>query len=316
MSTDQARPRRSVLYLPASNPRAIEKSRDLECDTIVFDLEDAVAPAAKDEARKNLLAAFQAAGFGTRETVIRTNAIGSDDYLNDLQTIATCAPDAVLLPKVSSPTDLIAFARDARQAGLKLVRSAATESDGDIVPSDHIPSGVAVWAMIETVAALTGLHQILEANSVVALDCLVVGTNDIAKETGVSPGNQRLYLMPWLMGIVLAAKQHQISVLDGVWNDFRDTRGFEAETMQSLAMGFDGKTLIHPSQIEPSNRIFSPSAQAIQEAQEIVAAFSLPEHHRAGVINLNGRMVERLHLEQAQRLLAIHQGICAKEKMR
>ncbi len=286
-------PRRSALYLPASNARAIEKARSLPADVIIFDLEDAVAPGAKAQARQALVEAFAQAGFGHRETVIRTNEIGSDDYALDLAAIARCGPAAVLLPKVSDPGQVERFAADAASAGLA--------------------EGIASWFMIETVAALMNLPAIVAAGRRArpVLDCLVVGTNDIAKETGVSPDNGRACLVPWLMSIVLTAKHQQVAVLDGVWNDFKDMAGFEAETRQGRAMGFDGKTLIHPTQVALANEVFSPSASALADARLIVEAFRDPAYANAGVINLDGRMVERLHLAQAQRLLAIDEAIRA-----
>lgn len=281
--------------MPASNVRAIEKARGLKADAIVFDLEDAVAPAVKPQARSNLIAAFGEGGFGKRETIIRTNAIGSDDYAVDLQTIATCRPNGVLLPKVSSVDQVLCFRQDAHAAGL--------------------PTTLQTWFMVETVPALVKLEAIVAAGCApdYRLACLVVGTNDIARESGVSTADDRRYLVPWLMQIVLSAKHAGIPVLDGVWNDFKDDAGFEAETAQSVAMGFDGKTLIHPAQIESANRLFSPDPVQLGRAQAIVAAFEQPEHQGAGVINLQGEMVERLHLEQAQTLLAVAQRIATLE---
>jgi len=286
-------PRRSALYLPASNGRAIEKARSLPADVIIFDLEDAVAPGAKAQARQALVDAFAQSGFGHRETVIRTNEIGSEDYTLDLAAIARCRPTAVLLPKVSDVAQVEQFVADAARAGLA--------------------PDIASWFMIETVAALMNLPAIVAAGrrAQPALSCLVVGTNDIAKETGVSPDNGRACLVPWLMSIVLAAKHHQVSVLDGVWNDFKNMAGYEHETRQGRAMGFDGKTLIHPTQVALANEVFSPSEAALADARLIVRAFEDPIHANAGVINLDGRMVERLHLAQAQRLLAVDQAIRA-----
>lgn len=285
MSTLPMSPRRSVLYLPASNARALEKARDLPADTLVLDLEDAVAPAAKPQARQQLVDVFSCGWYEGRETVIRVNAIDSDDIIADLATVLACQPRAMLLPKVSSLDELDRFAALARSAGLD--------------------AGVRTWFMIETVAGLTNVQALVNAGRSLthALECLVVGTNDIAKETGVSMGHDRAYLMPWLMNIVLAGKHGRVTVLDGVWNDFKNMAGYERELAQSVAMGFDGKTLIHPSQIEACNRLFSPDPQAVAQARRIVEAFALPENEKAGVINLNGEMVERLHLDIAQRLL-------------
>lgn len=291
---NEGRPRRSAMYVPAINQRAIDKSRSLDMDSVIFDLEDAVAPEAKPQARAQLVQAFAAGGFGHRETVIRINAVDTDDFEQDLEAVARCRPDAVLLPKVSRPEDLDALAGRLAAHG--------------------VPASVLAWAMVETVDALAGLDAIVTAGRSLRsrLDCLVVGTNDIAKETGVDPGEERRYLIPWLMNVVLAARRHRVCVLDGVWNDFADRDGFDAEARQSVKMGFDGKTLIHPTQVEPANRIFSPSPEALAQARGIAEAFARPENAGKGVIKLDGKMVERLHLEQAQRLLEIHAAIAAR----
>jgi citrate lyase subunit beta / citryl-CoA lyase len=286
MSHSPRPPRRSVIYVPAINQRAMSKIVNMDVDSVIFDLEDAVAPAKKNEARQHLVESFSAGGFGYRETVIRTNAIDSPEWHSDMAVVARCRPNAVLIPKVSSPEDLSMAASELYAAG--------------------VADGIRIWAMVETTAGLLELDRIVAHGLSLTppLDCLVVGTNDIAKETGVDPGDERRYLMPWLMHVVLVAKRHSVSVLDGVWNDFSDHAGFEAEAGQSVKMGFDGKTLIHPSQTAPVNLAFTPTEAAITQAREIVAAFDLPENEGAGVINLTGRMVERLHLMQAQRLLA------------
>lgn len=297
--TDNQRPsRRSVLYVPASNARALAKARSLPCDAIVFDLEDAVAPAMKDAARHNLIEAFAAGAFTGQETVIRLNALDTSEFAPDLEVAARCGPDAVLLPKIN------------RGADIERLRTACG--------AHTWTRACALWAMIETADAIHHIDEILRAGSATgpALDCLVIGTNDLAKETGVFPGDQRQYLLPWLMSVVLAAKRHGVAILDGVWNDFGDQAGFAQEVEQSVKMAFDGKTLIHPSQVEPANQAFAPSAPAVEEARQIVRAFASPEHAGAGVINLNGRMVERLHLEQATRLLALHDTIQARNASR
>jgi citrate lyase subunit beta/citryl-CoA lyase len=296
MTMNKTAPRRSVLYVPATNTRAIEKARHLPCDVIVFDLEDAVAPAMKGQARQNLASAFAAEPFAAQETVIRVNALDTAEFEEDLRAATGCRPDAILLPKVNTRADMERFA-----AALSII------VDG---PAPKL------WAMIETAAAIHHIDGILHAaqGSQLPLDCLVVGTNDLTKETGVYPGENRTYLLPWLMMVVLAAKRYGTDVLDGVWNDFGDQAGFDNEVMQSVRMGFDGKTLIHPSQVGPANAAFTPSDTAIAEAQAIVAAFARPEHASAGVINLDGRMVERLHLEQATRLLARIDAIRARSE--
>ncbi|MBP0618512.1 CoA ester lyase [Cupriavidus sp. LEh25] len=293
-------PRRSVLYVPATNTRAIEKARNLPCDVIVFDLEDAVAPAMKGQARDNLASAFAAQPFAAHETVIRVNALRTAEFDADLRAAAACGADAILLPKVDTGADLEGFA----------------EAIGAIVNGPTHGPAPRLWAMIETASAIHHIDGILHAGQhrQVQLDCLVVGTNDLARETGVYPGENRAYLLPWLMSVILAARRYGIDVLDGVWNDFGDRAGFDNEVLQSCRMGFDGKTLIHPSQVDPANAAFTPSAAATAEAQAIVAAFARPEHADAGVINMDGRMVERLHLAQATRLLARLDAIRARRE--
>jgi len=288
MSQPAHRLRRSVLYVPAVNSRAMVKSWTLGADAIVFDLEDAVAPAAKADARAALVTHLAEHRQPATETVIRVNAMNTADIDADLATVARGRPDAVLLPKVGSADDLQDFVQRAAHFG--------------------VAANTQLWAMVETAAGIAALDAIVKAGASLSprLSCLVVGTNDIAKETGVFSGDGRTYLMPWLMHIVLVAKCHGVSVLDGVWNDFRNQAGFELEAQQSMKMGFDGKTLIHPSQVETANRHFSPSPEAVEDARRVVSIFSDPQHTASNVVNLDGRMVERLHFEQAVRLLAIH----------
>ena len=288
MSKNTLRLSRSVLYVPAANVRAMTKSWLLGADAIIFDLEDAVAPAAKAAARDCVVAQLAENPSSGIETVIRVNAVGTTDFEADLEAVARSKPNGVLLPKVGGAEDLHDFAKSAARAGL--------------------PADTRLWAMVETAAGIAELDAIVRAGISLRpqLHCLVVGTNDIAKETGVFAGDGRAYLVPWLMNIVLIAKRYGISVLDGVWNDFRNQIGFELETQQGMKMGFDGKTLIHPSQVEPANRIFSPSPEAVEDARRIVTVFSDPKHATSNVVNLNGRMVERLHYEQSLRLLAVH----------
>lgn len=277
---------RSALYVPSINARAIEKSRTIDSDAVVFDLEDSVAPAQKQQARKQLAAAFEMPRSEDKTSLIRCNPIGSSDYLQDLHTIRDCKPDAMLLPKVSCVNDVEIFEKDAVAAAL--------------------PGAIRTWFMIETASGIADLNDIVKAG----LQCrwpvagLVVGHNDLSLETGVSLSNNRQYLIPWLMQVILCAKKNNLLVLDSVWNDFKDTDGFACEAEQGKLMGFDGKSLIHPAQVSPANRIFSPSAEDIAAAEKIVAAFAKPEHANVGVINLDGQMVERLHLQQAKQVLA------------
>ncbi|CAH1661716.1 (3S)-malyl-CoA thioesterase [Chelatococcus asaccharovorans] len=281
-----AGPLHSVLYMPASNRRALEKARSLKADAIILDLEDAVAPAMKAEARGAIREALGPDGpLSGLRVVLRINGLDTDFGADDVAalTYAPRWPDAVLVPKVSSPDDLARVGAAMRRAGA--------------------PGDLALWAMIETPAAILNLRDIVSAAPETGLACLVVGANDIAKETRmrVSPG--RAALVPLLSSIVVAARAHGLAVLDAVYNAIGDADGFAAECTQGRDLGFDGKTLIHPSQIAAAKAAFAPSADEIAEAEAIVAAFALPENARAGAISLDGRMVERLHLAIAEQIL-------------
>jgi len=276
------RPRRSALYIPVSNDKALAKAASLDCDVVIFDLEDAVAPADKPAARAKLAAVF-AAPAGRAERVVRINGLSGEWGADDLAAAAACAPDAILLPKVDTARDIL--------------------EAGDALDDAATPDEVKLWAMIETPKALLNSGAIAELGRDPAsrLACFVAGTNDLAKETGVS---DRRYLMPWLMQLVLAAKAGGLDLLDGVYNDFRDADGLARECAEAAAMGFDGKTVIHPSQIGPANAAFAPSERVLAEARAIRDAFARPENAGKGVIGLDGKMVERLHLAQAEKLLA------------
>ncbi|WP_334151668.1 HpcH/HpaI aldolase/citrate lyase family protein [Hyphomicrobium sp.] len=281
-------PLRSVLYLPASNRRAIDKVKTLPADAVIFDLEDAVAPDAKIEGRRNLEQAFAEGGVASSMAVIRVNALGSDELEADLEMVRKCSPQALLLPKVSRPEDVIAIRRS--------------------LEGNHPMS---LWCMVETAQGLLRAAEIagVSEHELFPLSCFVIGTNDIARETGASMEEGRQFMVPWLMSAVLAAKANGLAILDGVWNNFRDVHGFEREAMQGLRMGFDGKTLIHPTQVEPANRIFAPAPEAVEQARAIVTAFADPANAGKGVINIGGRMVELLHLEMARQLLSKHEAI-------
>ena len=280
------RPRRSVLYVPASNEKALAKAPTLACDVVVIDLEDAVAPTAKAEARSRLAGLFAGRRDGGPDLVIRVNAASSPWGAEDLAAAAALAPDAILLPKVDGPKDVLAA--------------------DDLLDSLDADPAIKLWTMIETPKGMLNLGPIAELgrDPAARLACLVAGTNDLAKETGAHLTTDRQWLLPWLMQIVLAARAGGLDALDGVCNDFRDLDAFARECDQGRAMGFDGKTLIHPAQVEPANRVFSPSEAEIAEARAVVEAFALPRNEGRGVIQIDGRMVERLHLDQALKLLA------------
>ncbi|MBX3583977.1 MAG: CoA ester lyase [Rhizobiaceae bacterium] len=279
-------PRRAVLYVPASNEKAIAKVSSLACDAVIFDLEDAVAPAEKVAARERLRKWFAARPQKAPELIIRVNPLASEWGTEDLLAARACAPDAILLPKVNTPRDIHDF--------------------DDMLDESDAPENLKLWIMIETPKAMLNLGALAEfgRDRAARLDCFVAGTNDLIKETGVLATPDRRYIAPWLAHMVLAARAGGLDVLDGVSNDFRDLDAFERECVEASAMGFDGKTLIHPSQIEAALRSFSPSPEAIGEAEAVRAAFALPENAGKGVISMDGRMIERLHLAQAERLLA------------
>ena len=282
-----ARPRRSALYMPASNVRAIEKARELSCDVVILDLEDAVAPDAKDEARANAVTAVRAGGFGPREVVIRANGLDTPWGEVDLAAAAEAGPDAVLVPKVSAPEDL-----DAVRARLE--------------------GSLPIWAMIETCAAMFRLDALGAESVNVGVEAWVIGSNDLAKEMRCALTVERAPLMTALSLSLMAARAHGIAILDGVFNEIADADGFARQCAQAALLGFDGKTLIHPSQVGPANAAFTPAADAVAWARTVVAAFEQPDAAGKGVLKVEGRMVERLHLAEAERLIAVAAAIDAK----
>jgi citrate lyase subunit beta/citryl-CoA lyase len=290
------RPRRSVLYMPGSNARAIEKARTLPADAVILDLEDSVAPEAKAAARQQVMDAVTAGSFGAREVIVRINGLDTQWWLDDLNAVAKAKPDAVLVPKVSSPDHLEDVAE-------RLVDISANQK-------------IRVWAMMETPLAMLNARDIAAAARDVEtrLAAFVMGTNDLAKETRakITPG--RAAMLPWLMNCVAAARAFGLDIIDGVYNELADADGFARECSEAREMGFDGKTLIHPNQIAPCNAAFSPSAEEVAQAQKIIAAFDLPENRNKGVVQLEGRMVERLHAEMARRTVAIAQAIEARSR--
>jgi Citrate lyase beta subunit len=283
---DPVRLRRSVLSVPAINQRALDKVSSLDCDAVIFDLEDSVAPEKKAEARDNLRRLFAEGSASGRERIIRVNAVDSDFFADDMAAVIACAPDGVLLPKVDEPEDV--------------------QTVADLLSEADAPEGLKIWAMMETPRAILNAAAIAKYGRTAGarLDCFVVGLNDLRKETGVLPDPERTYLVPWLMQVVLAARAFGIEVIDSVCNDFRDLDAFGRECAQGRAMGFDGKMLIHPAQIDLANRHFGPGEEEIGEARAIVEAFADPAAQGLNVVNSGGRMIERLHLQQAERLLA------------
>ena len=285
------RPRRSVLYVPGSNARALEKAKTLPIDGVILDLEDSVAPEAKETARTQVMAAVKAGGFGRREVFIRINGVDTPWHADDLAAAAHAAPDAILVPKVSTPGVL-------ELIGRRLLDMA----------TDH---RTRVWAMIETPLAVFNALAIAgqARDSESRLAGFVMGTNDLAKDTRARIVPGRAPMLPWLSACVAAARVHGIDILDGVFNDIGDSEGFAAECRQGVELGFDGKTLIHPSQVAICNEVFSPSAQDVAWARQVIAAFDLPENKGKGVLSIDGRMVERLHAEMARRTVMIAEAI-------
>ena len=285
------RPRRSALYMPASNAKAIEKARSLPCDTVILDLEDAVAPEAKESARAQAVAAIRQGGFGRREMVIRCNGLHTPWGADDLDAAAQAGPDAILVPKVNDAADIAAY-------------------DAAIAAA---PAATRLWAMIETCRSVFKLEEIAAASRTSRLSTWVMGVNDLAKEMGARQTAGREPFVAALGLSVAAARVYGLNILDGVYNDLDDDTGFEAMCQQGVDFGFDGKTLIHPRQIEICNRMFSPSTAEIAFARAVVAAFALPQNAGQGALRVDGRMAERLHLAQAEQLLAVADAIAATQ---
>jgi citrate lyase subunit beta / citryl-CoA lyase len=279
--------KRSVLAMPGSNARALEKGKTLAADVLMFELEDGVAEAAKETARRQVAEAVIGGGYGARQVVVRVNARGSEWYRPDVAAIAPTGPHAIVIPKVNSRDDILKAAADIVAAGA--------------------PLKTRLWAMIETPRALFDIEKIASAADDPAsrLEALVLGPNDIAKSTRARLTPGRPALVAWLSASVLAARVHDIEIIDGIHNDFNDEAGLRREAEQGRDMGFDGKMLIHPNQIGPVNEIFAPSAEEVDFARRIIAIFDEPGNLEKGVVQIDGKMVERLHLDIARRTLAL-----------
>jgi citrate lyase subunit beta / citryl-CoA lyase len=281
------RPRRSLLYVPASNLRALEKARGLTCDGVILDLEDGVAPGAKGAARDAAVAAVMDGGFGHREVIVRVNALDTEWGRADLNAVTGCGADAVLVPKIHTSSDIYTYEALLRDA----------------------PPNLRLWAMIETALAALKVEEIASTASATRLAAFVLGTNDLAKELRIKLDARRAPIAALLCLAVTAARAHGVVIIDGVYNAFDDEAGFEAQCQEGVDYGFEGKTLIHPRQIERCNKMFAPSAAEIAWARRIKAAFDEPDNAHKGAISLDGNMVERLHLAQAQRTLDIASAI-------
>jgi len=287
----EIRPRRSVLYMPGSNARALEKAKTLPADALILDLEDAVAPDQKHEARAQVVEAVKAGGYGNREITIRVNGFDTAWYRDDIKAAAIAGANAVLVPKVSTPGDIERAAGDLKAAGA--------------------PDGLNLWAMMETPLAMLNAADIARAGSQTSprLTCFIMGTNDLAKDTRARLTPSREPMLAWLSTCIAAGRAYGIDIVDGVYNDFRNEAGFVAECAHGVDIGMDGKTLIHPGQVAPCNEAFSPSADEIEWARKIIAAFELPENSGKGAITVDGKMVELLHAEMARRTVAIADAI-------
>ncbi len=288
------RPRRSVLYLPGANARALEKARTLPADALILDLEDAVAPDAKVQARTQVTDAVKAGGYDPREIVIRINGLDTPWGSEDLKAAVAAGPDAILIPKAASSDDIARASAAMRQVG-------AGEN-------------MQLWAMIETPIGILKAGEIAAAarHAGSRLAVLVMGLNDLVKETGAALDGERTAALYWLSAALTAARAHGLTILDGVYNNFRDMEGYAKECRQGRMLGFDGKTLIHPDQITLANEVFSPPPAEVEFARKIIAAFDQPENQGKGVINLEGRMVELLHADMARRTVAIADAIAAR----
>lgn len=284
---NRVRPRRSVLYMPGANTRALEKARTLPADALIFDLEDAVAPDAKESARTNVVLAAESKAYGRREIVIRCNGLNTPWGEADIAAIAKSGADAILVPKVES--------------------AAAVTHVVSMLDTAGAPDSMTVWAMIETPKGILRAEEI--AGSHPRLAVFIMGTNDLVKDMRARHTSMRLPMITALGIGMLAARAHGLAILDGVYNDIKDVEGFRAVCQQGLEMGFDGKTLIHPSQIESCNDIFAPSVAELEMAGKIVVAFKAARAEGKGVVTVDGRMIENLHVEQAERALALAAAI-------
>ncbi|HEY4987715.1 MAG TPA: CoA ester lyase [Bradyrhizobium sp.] len=285
------RPRRSLLFMPGSNARALEKARNLPADGIILDLEDSVGPDAKELARDQIAQAVAARGFGRREVLIRVNALDSPWWIDDVAMAGQARPDGILVPKISSARDL----------GVIAERLEAVDAE----------RGIRVWAMIETARAVLHAEEIAAAarDASVRLSGFVFGPNDISRETRIRMLPGRAAMLPLIVHCILATRTHGLEILDGPYSDFSNFNGFGQECTQARDLGFDGKTLIHPGQIEACNAIFTPPSDQVAYARNIIAAFERPENVSRGAIQLDGQMVERLHAEMAKRTIAIADAI-------
>ncbi len=282
------RPRRSVLYMPAANERALEKAKDLQADALIFDLEDAVSPENKELARDQACAAASSSEYGNRELTIRCNGLDTPWGTDDVLAAAAAAPAAVVIPKVDGPDYL--------------------DQVSTLLDKGGAPPSTRIWAMVETPSGILKVDQIAGHERIAVM---VMGTNDMAKELRATITPNRHALLPYLAKCLLSARAADIGILDGVYNDIKDETGFSSVCLQGAQMGFDGKTLIHPNQVAPTNKIFSPSLDELDFHRQVIEEFEAAEKDGRGVLTVNGKMIENLHVDEARRALAIAEAIAA-----
>ena len=283
------RPRRSVLYMPAANQRALEKAKDIPADALIFDLEDAVAPDAKELAREQACNAAASSDYGNRELTIRCNGLDTPWGREDILAAAEAAPSAVVIPKVDGPEYLAQVS--------------------EVLDEGGAPAATEIWAMVETPAGILCVDQIAQFERTAVL---VMGTNDMAKELRASITQDRHALLPYLAMCLLAARAADVGILDGVYNDIKNEEGFEQVCRQGAEMGFDGKTLIHPSQVVPTNESFSPSLDELDFHQRVIEEFEAAQNEGRGVLTVDGKMIENLHVDEARRAIAMAQVIAER----
>ena len=282
------RPRRSVLYMPAANERALEKAKDIQADALIFDLEDAVAPDSKEIAREQACAAASSSEYGNRELTIRCNGLDTPWGKDDLLAAAAAGPAAVVIPKVDGSSYL--------------------DEISELLDQGGAPSSTQIWAMVETPIGILNVEEIARHER---MSVMVMGTNDMAKELRASITADRQALLPYLAMCLLSARAAGVGILDGVYNDIKDESGFEDVCVQGAEMGFDGKTLIHPNQVAPTNEIFSPSLDELDFHQRVIEEFEAAEKDGRGVLTVDGKMIENLHVDEARRALAVAEAIAA-----
>lgn len=282
------RPRRSVLYMPAANERALEKAKDIQADALIFDLEDAVAPDSKELAREQACAAASSSEYGNRELTIRCNGLDTPWGKDDLLAAAAAGPAAVVIPKVDGSSYL--------------------DEISELLDQGGASSSTQIWAMVETPIGILNVEEIARHER---MSVMVMGTNDMAKELRASITADRQALLPYLAMCLLSARAAGVGILDGVYNDIKDESGFEDVCVQGAEMGFDGKTLIHPSQVAPTNEIFSPSLGELDFHRRVIEEFEAAEKDGRGVLTVDGKMIENLHVDEARRALAVADAIAA-----